>query len=133
MAVYNLKKRSLIVFSDKYASQFGGGSQYAYFHDEDEATFHLVDTSREPRPPYQRGRFRGHNRGNRGGRGGRGMPPLGRGGKPRDPKRMKRWGPRGAPHKIRDASVTVRPDWITIEEMDFARLSKLSLPNVKDG
>ena len=38
-----------------------------------------------------------------------------------------------APIKNRDASVTVRPDWVTIEEMDFPRLSKLSLPNVKDA
>jgi translation initiation factor 3 subunit D len=37
------------------------------------------------------------------------------------------------PIKSRDASVTVRPDWITIEEMDFPRLSKLSLPSVKEG
>ena len=35
--------------------------------------------------------------------------------------------------KTRDASVTVRPDWVIIEEMDFPRLAKLSLPNVKDG
>lgn len=35
--------------------------------------------------------------------------------------------------KIRDASVTVRPDWSTIEEMDFPRLLKLSLPGIKDG
>ena len=38
-----------------------------------------------------------------------------------------------APIKNRDASVTVRPDWNTIEEMDFPRLSKLSLPNVKEA
>lgn len=58
---------------------------------------------------------------------------MGNKGKPRDQKRGKRWGQRGAPHKIRDASVTVRPDWVTIEEMDFLRLAKLSLPAVKDG
>lgn len=34
--------------------------------------------------------------------------------------------------KNRDASITVRADWITIEEMDFARFSKLSLPNIRD-
>jgi len=34
--------------------------------------------------------------------------------------------------KSRDASVTVRADWNTIEEMDFVRFSKLSLPTVKD-
>jgi translation initiation factor 3 subunit D len=37
------------------------------------------------------------------------------------------------PIKNRDASVTVRPDWTTIEEMDFPRLAKLSLPNIGDG
>lgn len=47
---------------DKYASQFGSGSQYAYYHDEDETTFHLVDTARVQKPPYQRGRFRGNMR-----------------------------------------------------------------------
>ena len=35
--------------------------------------------------------------------------------------------------EVRDASVTYRPDWRTIEEMDFHRLAKLSLPNVKEG
>lgn len=37
------------------------------------------------------------------------------------------------PIKNRDASVAVRPDWTTIEEMDFPRLAKLSLPNVKEA
>lgn len=123
-------------YANKYASQFGSGSQYAYYHEEDESTFHLVDTTREQKPPYQRGRFRGNQRAMRGGRGGRGQGgtgPMGNKGKPRDQKRGKRWGQRGAPHKIRDASVTVRPDWVTIEEMDFLRLAKLSLPAVKDG
>lgn len=45
----------------------------------------------------------------------------------------KRWGNRNAPQKIRDASVTVRSDWSTIEEMDFPRIMKLSLPNIKEG
>lgn len=49
-------------FVDKYTSQFGTGSQYAYYHDEDETTFHLVDTARVQKPPYQRGRFRGNMR-----------------------------------------------------------------------
>ncbi|CAB0032262.1 unnamed protein product [Trichogramma brassicae] len=51
----------------------------------------------------------------------------------------KRWGPRQGmrgknqnPIKIRDASVTVKAEWVTIEEMDFPRLSKLTLPGVKD-
>ncbi|KAI4457004.1 eukaryotic translation initiation factor 3 subunit 7 [Holotrichia oblita] len=128
-------------YASKYASQFGSGSQYAYYHDEDESTFHLVDTTRVQKPPYQRGRFRPNQRNMRG-RGGRagqqtgGMQALGKGLKNRDRERkgqMKKWG-QGRPQiKIRDASVTVRPDWITIEEMDFPRLGKLSLPNIKDG
>lgn len=51
--------------NNKYQSQFGSGSQYAYYHDEDETTFHLVDTARVQKPPHQRGRFRGGNRNNR--------------------------------------------------------------------
>ncbi|UYV79675.1 EIF3D, partial [Cordylochernes scorpioides] len=38
-----------------------------------------------------------------------------------------------APVKNRDSSVTVRPDWQVVEEMDFPRLSKLQLPAVGDG
>ena len=51
-----------LFFLDKYTSQFGTGNQYAYYHDEDETTFHLVDTARVQKPPYQRGRFRGNIR-----------------------------------------------------------------------
>jgi len=32
-----------------------------------------------------------------------------------------------------DASVQIKAEWAIVEEMDFPRLSKLSLPNVKDG
>ncbi|XP_008554541.1 eukaryotic translation initiation factor 3 subunit D [Microplitis demolitor] len=134
-------------FTNKYASQFGSGSQYAYYHDEDESTFHLVDTTRVQKPPYQRGRF-GKNQRNFRGRGGQrgGMNTMQQLGKlkPRERERKgqaKRWGRQqgfrnnknNPPIKIRDASVTVRPDWTTIEEMDFPRLAKLSLPNIKDG
>ncbi len=43
---------------NKYNSQFGaGGTQYAYYHEEDENSFQLVDTSRTLRPVYGRGRF----------------------------------------------------------------------------
>lgn len=66
-----------ILLSDKYASQFGAGSSYAYFHDEDESTFHLVDTTRVQKPPYQRGRARGQRgRGARGARTPGGMTTL---------------------------------------------------------
>lgn len=38
-----------------------------------------------------------------------------------------------AAQKKRDASVLVRPTWKIIEEMDFPRLSKLTLPGVGEG
>lgn len=55
--------------------------------------------------------------------------------KARDQRRgnTRKWGMRGHPQKIRDASVAVRPDWVLIEDMDFPRLQKLSLPGVKEG
>lgn len=76
-------------FLDKYQSQFGSGSQYAYYHDEDESTFHLVDTTRVQKPPYQRGRFRQNARNLRGRGGQRGVMQnqfqlLGKGIKMRD-------------------------------------------------
>lgn len=60
---------------------------------------------------------------------------------PRNQRQQRKWPQRQGmrnnknqpPIKSRDASVTVRPDWTTIEEMDFPRLAKLSLPNVKEG
>ena len=39
---------------------------------------------------------------------------------------------RSAPIKNRDASVMVKDTWKVIEEMDFPRLGKLSLPNIND-
>lgn len=39
----------------KYNSTFEG-RQYAYYHEEDESSFQLVDTARVQRPIYQRGR-----------------------------------------------------------------------------
>ncbi len=47
-----------ILSSDKYSSQFGGGSQYAYFHEEDETSFQLVDTAKTQKTAYQRNRMR---------------------------------------------------------------------------
>ena len=35
--------------------------------------------------------------------------------------------------KQREASVTVKPDWIVLEEMEKAQLSKLSLPTVNEA
>ena len=50
---------NILMFADKYSSQFSNmASQYAYYHEEDESSFHLVDTSRVQKPIYQRGRGR---------------------------------------------------------------------------
>lgn len=38
-----------------------------------------------------------------------------------------------APIKNRDASVQVRESWDVVEEMDFPRLTKLSLPGMEDA
>ena len=48
-------------YMTKYQSQYGaGGTQYAYYHEEDETSFQLVDTARATKPMYGRGRgFRG--------------------------------------------------------------------------
>lgn len=108
-----------------------------------------MDTTRVQKPPYQRGRFRQNPRNLRGrGGGGRGahqnqLQLLGKGLKARErnQRQQRKWPMRPGmrnnknqpPLKSRDASVTVRPDWSTVEEMDFPRLAKLSLPNVKEG
>lgn len=37
------------------------------------------------------------------------------------------------PIRNRDASVQIKDDWVVVEEMDFPRLTKLNLPDIKDG
>jgi len=132
----------------KYQSQFQGGQQYAYYHEEDESSFQLVDTARVTRPTYGRGRGRGGFRGrwnnfNR-------APQVvnlqtltkAQKIKERDRQRqVRKWQKqqagrqnyqRQAPIKTREASVTVKSDWIVIEEMDFGRMGKLALPSVAE-
>lgn len=129
------------IFLDKYISQFGvgAGNQFAYFHDEDESSFQLVDTTKIQRPMYQRSRFRPNQRNPKMKQQNRnqaqGMQQL-KSNKMKDRKMQNQRG-RGrydqkGPMKNREASVTVKADWKSIEEMDFPRLSKLYLPNVKD-
>jgi translation initiation factor 3 subunit D len=110
---------------------------------EEEATFSVVDNTRTSARTRGFGRgggtvFRG--RGQRGGqaqRGGRGTFQRvggGRGGQQYDNRggRGGRGGRRfgwrdDKPQRNRDASVAVKPDWSVLEEMDFARLSKLHM------
>jgi len=133
--------------ANKYQSQFAGGQQYAYYHEEDESSFQLVDTARTTRPMYGRGRGRGGFRG----RWNAFKPPQttqlqtltkAQKIKERDrQKQIRKWQKqqagrqnyqRQAPIKSREASVTVKADWHVIEEMDFPRLGKLSLPSVPE-
>lgn len=139
-------------FSNKYASSFGNNSQYAYFHEDDDSTFHLVDTSgSRALKPYQRGRFRPNVRNNARvkGRSGRGPGMLGvagsmagggttsgstKYGKGRESRRNQgRRFARNAPSRLRESSVLVRPNWVSLEEIEFPRLLKLALPNIKEG
>ena len=73
---------------------------------------------------------------NKGGRGGRQQQqPQARGGKWQRPQGRQKYDSRGQGMKRRDttASVNVKPSWKVVEEMDFPRLNKLSLPNVPEG
>ena len=54
-----IKCKNLHCLLDKYNSQFGGMvNQYAYYHEEDDTTFQLVDSARIQKPIYQRGRIK---------------------------------------------------------------------------
>jgi len=142
-------------YMTKYQSQYGaGGTQYSYYYEEDDSTFQLVDTAGKTKPMYGRGRgFRG-----RGGFRGRWNNFNNRNQqantntlqtltkaqkiKERDRQRqVRKWQKqqagrqnyhRAAPIKSREASVTVKSDWLVVEEMDFPRLAKLSLPTVAE-
>lgn len=141
-------------YMNKYHSQFGGGSQYAYYHDEDESTFQLVDNTKMQKPPYQRNRIkftqfkqRQQRQQQRDGTGpNSNQKPLTKLEKSRERDRQrlqrkmqKQYGQSRLRYdrnwhnqsKRRDASVTVKEDWEVLEEMDFVRLSKLKLPDVK--
>lgn len=167
-------------YSNKYASTFGNNnSQYAYFHEDDDATFHLVDgTNVRDLKPYHRNRYRAnlrnnmrgiHSRNTRGnaalgggigsgggggvgggGGGGMGGGAAGGGGagasggpnasnkysKGRSDTRrghMRHRFMRSPPVRLRESSVIVGADWVSVEEIEFPRLLKLSLPNVKEG
>ncbi|EDW80499.1 uncharacterized protein Dwil_GK11533 [Drosophila willistoni] len=137
-------------FTNKYASSFGNNNQYAYFHEEDDESFRLVDSvGSKVIKPYQRGRgFRPsvHNnprnvrnqRGRKGNAMGNIMGPglasiTQRYGKGRDGRRNQGRKYRNLPARLRESSVVVQSDWVSVKEIDFPRLLKLSLPNMKEG
>lgn len=140
----------------KYAREpkeaYGAASAgtFAYFHDEDEASFSLVDGKaaaakrgagqggglqlrsnqmnkqgqRQPgRPGQQTGRG-GAQYGRQGGR--QDLRATGKGGRPGQQGRFG-WRDWKQEQRTRDASVVVGPDWQVLEEVEFSRLSKLRL------
>ncbi|TNN52867.1 Eukaryotic translation initiation factor 3 subunit D [Liparis tanakae] len=133
----------------KYSSQFGGGSQYAYFHEEDETSFQLVDTAKTQKTAYQRNRMRFAQRNLRRDKDRRNltqfnMQTLPKSAKQKERDRMrlqkkfqKQFGVRQkwdqkSQLKPRDSSVEVRSDWEVKEEMDFPRLMKMRYLEVED-
>jgi len=139
-------------YTNKYSSQFGqGNSSYAYFHEEDESTFHLVDSSKQQKPLFQRQRkFQQQQRNLRRQQQQKektnvNMQILTKSQKNRERDRLrqvrkwqKQYGNRieqknQVQIKHRDASVQVKDTWAVIEEMDFPRLSKLTLPNIGEA
>jgi len=130
----------------KYQPQFAVGNvgQYAYFHDEDESQFTLVDQSKVVKTAYQkkiksiqnknmrRAQFQQyqHQKQNN-------NPNLNVNPKLNKLEKMKqKVKPNRFQHnkqhdnrnlKQREPSVKVKEDWKVIEEIDFSRLAKLSL------
>uniref|UniRef100_A0A8C9SJT3 Eukaryotic translation initiation factor 3 subunit D n=1 Tax=Scleropages formosus TaxID=113540 RepID=A0A8C9SJT3_SCLFO len=138
-------------YTNKYSSQFGGGSQYAYFHEEDETSFQLVDTAKTQKTAYQRNRMRFAQRNLRRDKDRRNMAqfnmqtlPKSAKQKERDRMRLQKkfqkqfgvrqkWDQKSqAQLKPRDSSVEVRSDWEVKEEMDFPRLMKMRYMEVSD-
>lgn len=72
-----------------------------------------------------RGNFQNARVGGRGGQQGYGYDP--RGGRGRGGGRRFGWKDYDKPQRNRDSSVTIKSDWVMLEEIDFSRLQKLSL------
>lgn len=140
-----------------YGSSQNAGLQFDYVHDNEEANFQLVGTAKPQKPqrmfrrnaaPFrkimqkdiERRELQYYNQSNkmkrsiakeqmrayklwqrRGGA---------RSGQPNRAAGARRYGDRQG-NKNRMPSIQVRPDWKILLELDFQRLSKLSLPNRK--
>jgi len=132
----------------KYQPHFGGGQQI-YFADDDDGNYQLVDASRGPVTSRVKTRLsrmgpgRGPWRGRQGGRPNAQQAMMTR----KNPRSQanqvrsklqgrqdtrRRFDNKNSNMKKRDASVFVQPSWEILEEMDFPRLSKLTLPGVED-
>ncbi|CAD5124348.1 DgyrCDS12637 [Dimorphilus gyrociliatus] len=140
---------------NKYQSQFGANAtQYAYYHEEDESSFQLVDTTRQQKSIYQRNRVKYtqyqkmRKERERRQLQQQQMQVLTKSQKSRERDRqrqIRKWQKQygrqmqdskknyGKPQqKNREASVQVRESWKFMEDMDFPRLAKLSLPTINE-
>jgi translation initiation factor 3 subunit D len=115
-----------------------GASVFNFFHNEDEDSFHLVDTRPPPRPKYGGRRFqqrfqrRDRDEGRRDGGRDSGA------GADRERQRRERlqqqkrgqwnayWQDKNAPRIIYNSSVDIRPEWAVLEQIPLTSLSKLS-------
>lgn len=134
----------------KYQPQFSVGNvgQYAYYHDEDESQFTLVDQSKAIKTSYQKKLKSIQNKNTR------------RAQYQQYQKQQANTNPRFTtnsklqnkiadkaknknvrkypmkdnrnPVKQREPSVRVKEDWKVIEEIEFSRLAKLSLPGIEE-
>ncbi|KAL3467361.1 eukaryotic translation initiation factor 3 subunit D [Aspergillus heterothallicus] len=132
-------------YRDQQVYGAGAGSMFAVQVAEDESSFHVVDNTRtSAKRPFGRGGgtvFRGRGQrggvGQRGGRAGFQRVGAGRGqggdryfdnrGARGNRGRRFGWKDYDKPQRTREPSVTIRPDWAMLEEVDFNRLSKLNL------
>ncbi|KAL5258316.1 hypothetical protein ACHWQZ_G008970 [Mnemiopsis leidyi] len=119
-----------------YNQQFGTGQHYSYFHEEDESSFQLVDSSKPQRSLYQRSRARYQRT--------RHQRPTQRVQDPKtgrmtvipkynNPMRRNNWNNRGHDNKSQvklKSSVEVRKDWELQVEIEFSQIAKkyLSYP-----
>ncbi|KAL2817321.1 eukaryotic translation initiation factor 3 subunit D [Aspergillus granulosus] len=132
-------------YRDQQVYGAGAGSLFAVQVAEDESSFSVVDNTRtSAKRTFGRGGgtvFRGRSQrggvGQRGGRAGFQRVGAGRGqggdryydnrGARGNRGRRFGWKDYDKPQRTREPSVTIRPDWAMLEEVDFNRLSKLNL------
>ncbi|KAL3497094.1 eukaryotic translation initiation factor 3 subunit D [Aspergillus germanicus] len=134
-------------YRDQQVYGAGASSLFAVQVAEDESSFSVVDNTRtSAKRTFGRGGgtvFRGRGQrggpGQRGGRAGFQRVGAGRGGQGGGDRYYDNRGARGnrgrrfgwkdydKPQRTREPSVTIRPDWSMLEEVDFNRLSKLNL------
>eukprot|EP00038_Savillea_parva_P028741 m.66767 g.66767 ORF g.66767 m.66767 type:complete len:569 (+) comp8385_c0_seq2:58-1764(+) len=131
---------------NRYQSLFGPGDAYGYYHEEDESSFNLVNSSKTVSGPGMFKKRRWQPRASRRDvhrarddrrLAGLGMQPLSKASINRDRARAreeKKWQRRTAGrHRMarrdveeRDPSVDVRSSWEILEELDLVKMQKLS-------